>query len=164
MSDGSNNQTISVTATTPLKEDYTSATIESCDYRVEAKIISCKRSGAWVVFTYQLTNNGLGDINDWRIYPPESISLISGAFRSVITDNLGNSYTRPTMTFGNKSTAGTNTLNSAFYKGVPYKGEIILSNVPSSATQITVMLGVWAYTHTPNITSKKIYFRNVPIY
>ena len=42
-------------------EDYSSATVISCDSRIEAKILSCKWSGTSVVFNYSLTNTGLGD-------------------------------------------------------------------------------------------------------
>ena len=85
-------------------EDYSSATITSCDYRVDAEIVSCKWSGSSVVFTYTLTNNGLGDVNDWRIVPPSSMSVIQGGTRSLITDSEGNEYPYPTMTFRTAST------------------------------------------------------------
>ncbi len=59
-------------------EDYSSASITSCDYRVKANIVSCRRSGSSVTFTYTLVNEGLGSVNDWRIYPPSAMSVIQG--------------------------------------------------------------------------------------
>ena len=167
VSDGSNTQTIQVNATNPIVEDYSSATIVSCDYRVEAKIISCKRYGSQVVFTYRLKNVGLGDVRDFRIYPPSSFSLISGGYRSVITDNLDNTYPYAGIKFGTENIPGSSyqqVLASEFYQDVPYTGEVTLSGVPESATEITVMLGVFVYNHTPDILSRKLYFKNVPIF
>ena len=165
VSDGSNTQTIQVNATNPVVEDYSSATIVSCDYRVEAKIVSCKRSGSQVVFKYRLKNEGLGDVRDFRIYPPNSLSLISGGYCSVIFDNLDNTYPKASIKFGTKTTVGGGRpFTSEFYQDVPYTGEVTLSGVPESATEITVMLGVFVYNHTPDIMSRKLYFKNVPIF
>ena len=167
VSDGSNTQTVSVTATKPIVEDYSTATIQSCDYRVEATIVSCKRNADQVTFKYKLKNIGLGDVRDFRIYPPSSHSLISGGYLSVITDNLDNMYPYPAMKFSTKSVASSSwqgVLSSEFYEGIPYPGEVTITGVPESATNITVMLGVFVYNHSTDITSRKIYFKNVPIY
>ena len=165
VSDGSNIQTIQVNATNPVVEDYSSATIVSCDYRVEAKIVSCKRSGSEVVFKYKLKNTGLGDVRDFRIYPPNSSQSISGGYNSVVFDNLENTYPKVSMKFGTETTiGGGRLLASELYQDVPYSGEVILSDVPESATEITVMLGVFVYNHTPDILSRKVYFKNVPIF
>lgn len=150
---------------TPTSEDYSSASITSCDYRVDAKIISCKRSGSSVIFTYTLTNNGLGNINDWRIYPPSSMSLISGGTRSAITDNTGNEYPYPTMTFRTASTTGSNIISTSFPEDMPCQGTVVIKNVPSSATKITALIGVYAYPNSYyNMGDTKVIFKNVPIY
>ncbi len=150
---------------TPGKEDYSSATITSCDYRVDAKIVSCKRSGSSVTFIYTLTNNGMGYVNDWRIYPPSSMSLISGGTRSMITDNTGTEYPYPTMTFRSSSTTGSNLINTSFPEDVACQGSVTIKNVPSSATKITALIGVYAYPNTYyNMGDSKVIFKNVPIY
>lgn len=59
-----------------VKEDYSSVQISQCDTRLKASVVSCQRVGSTVVFTCNLLNNGLGDVNDFRIYPPSSSSLI----------------------------------------------------------------------------------------
>ena len=73
-------------------EDYSSASVESGDYRIVADIVSCRRSGSTVTFTYTLRNEGLGSLNDFRIYTTNSNSLINGAYRTVITDDNFNNY------------------------------------------------------------------------
>lgn len=146
-------------------EDYSSATITSCDYRVDAEIVSCKRSGSSVVFTYTLTNNGLGDVNDWRIVPPSASSVIQGGTRSLITDNEGNEYPYPTMTFRSASTSGSNIITTGFPEGPACKGTVVIPDVPTSAKTITAIIGVYAYPNSQyNMSDSKVTFENVPIY
>lgn len=146
-------------------EDYSSATVRSCDYRVEASIVSCYRSGNNVTFTYTLTNN-LGEaINDWRIYPPEAISMISGGSYSQVWDNLGNEYSRPTFTFRSASTSGANVLNTQFPSGMPCRGTVTVKGVPSTAAAFNVVLGVYAYPNSYyKLAGSTVTFTNVPIY
>ncbi len=45
------------------------------------------------------------------------------------------------------------------------QGTITVSDVPASATKMTVLLGVYAYPNsTYKMSSSKITFKNVPIY
>lgn len=149
----------------PVLDDYSSATITSCDNRVEAEIVSCKWSGSSVVFTYTLMNNGLGDVNDWRIYPPSSMSVISGGTRSLITDNEGNEYPYPVMTFRSKSTTGVNVMTTSFPEDLPCKGTVTINDVPNSIKSITALIGVYAYPNSQyNMSESKVIFKNVPIY
>lgn len=146
-------------------EDYSSATITSCDYRVDAEIVSCKWSGSSVVFTYTLTNNGLGDVNDWRIVPPSSLSVIQGGTRSLITDSEGNEYPYPTMTFRTASTTGSNIMTTSFPEDLACKGTVTIKNVPSTAKTISAIIGVYAYPNSQyNMSDSKVTFKNVPIY
>ena len=137
VSDGTNSQSITIKATYVYVEDYSSATIESCSSDVKAEIISCKRNGSNVVFTYKLTNSGLGDVNI-QIKPAENYT---GA--SVIFDDLGNSYNRQYMTFRNQGNAYSNAIGVAFPEDVPCTGNVTVQNVPDEATKLTVKLGVW---------------------
>ena len=165
ISDGTNTRSVVIKGTKIIVEDYSSATVISCDSRIKAEIVSCKRSGSSVVFTYKLTNKGVGMINDWRIYTPNSMSLISGGYRSVIYDNIGTEYSYPKFTFRNANAQGSNVLNTAFPEDVPCMGTVTLSDVPDAASDITVMLGVYAYPDsTYNLADKRIYFKNVPIF
>lgn len=146
-------------------EDYSSATITSCDYRVDAEIVSCKWSGSSVVFTYTLTNNGLGDVNDWRIVPPSSMSVIQGGTRSLITDSEGNEYPYPTMTFRTASTTGSKIMTTNFPEDLACKGTVTIKNVPSTAKTISAIIGVYAYPNSQyNMSDSKVTFKNVPIY
>lgn len=86
-------------------EDYSSASVESGDYRIVADIVSCRRSGSTVTFTYTLRNEGLGSFNDFRIYTTNSNSLINGAYRTVITDDNFNNYIESSYTFNGQSTS-----------------------------------------------------------
>jgi len=147
-----------------VDEDYSSATVSPCDYRIEAAIVSCKRSGSTVVFTYTLTNNGLGEINDWRMYPPDYYPVISGGYLSVITDSEGNEYRSPGMTFRGQSNPN-HVLTTSFPEGMPCKGTVTLTSVPASVKSLTVMLGVYAYPDSQyRLQDKRIYFKNIPVY
>ena len=146
-------------------EDYSSATITSCDYRVDAEIVSCKWSGSSVVFTYTLTNNGLGYVNDWRIVPPSSLSVIQGGTRSLITDSEGNEYPYPTMTFRTASTTGSKIMTTNFPEDLACKGTVTIKNVPSTVKTISAIIGVYAYPNSQyNMSDSKVTFKNVPIY
>ena len=155
VSDGTNSQSITIKATYVYVEDYSSATIESCSSDVKAEIISCKRNGSNVVFTYKLTNSGLGDVNI-QIKPAENYT---GA--SVIFDDLGNSYNRQYMTFRNQGNAYSNAIGVAFPEDVPCTGNVTVQNVPDEATKLTVKLGVWI---NQTLGNTYISFKNVPIY
>lgn len=155
VSDGTNSQSITIKATYVYVEDYSSAKIESCSSDVKAEIVSCKRNGSNVVFTYKLTNSGLGDVNI-QIKPAENYT---GA--SVIFDDLGNSYNRQYMTFRDQGNAYSNAIGVAFPEDVPCTGTVTVQNVPDEATNLTVKLGVWI---NQTLGNTYISFKNVPIY
>lgn len=155
VSDGTNSQSITIKATYVYVEDYSSAKIESCSSDVKAEIVSCKRNGSNVVFTYKLTNIGLGDVNI-QIKPAENYT---GA--SVIFDDLGNSYNRQYMTFRDQGNAYSNAIGVAFPEDVPCTGTVTVQNVPDEATNLTVKLGVWI---NQTLGNTYISFKNVPIY
>ncbi len=146
--------------------DYSSATIIQCDAKVEAKIVSCIRTGNSVKFTYTLTNHGLGmQVNDFRIYPPSSPSLISGAYRSVVSDNIGTEYLYPTMTFRNASTAISQIISTNFPENVASQGTVVINDVPTDANKLNVMLGVYVYNLNGfKLMDNRIFFKNIPIY
>lgn len=145
-------------------EDYSSATVITCDSRVKTEIVSCKRTGSTVVFTYRLTNIGLGVVNDWRIYPTNSTSLVSGSFLSTVFDNLGNEYFYSLFTFRNSSSKNS-VVGTTFPEDAPCKGTVTVYDVPKNASQLTIMLGVYAYPdQSYYLADKRIYFKNVPIY
>lgn len=159
---------ISVTVTVeraPQAENYSSASISSCDSRVVAEIVGCHRYGNTVTFDYTLTNKGLGTVNDWRIYPPKSMSLIQGGTRSVVWTSDGTSYDYPTMTFNGKSTSGSNVINTTFPEGPKVSGSVTITGVSTSAKEFNLTLGVYAYPNSYyNMASSAIKFTNVPIY
>ena len=155
VSDGTNTQSVTIKATYVYVEDYSSAKIESCSSDVKAEIVSCKRNGSNVVFTYKLTNSGLGDVNI-QIKPAENYT---GA--SVIFDDLGNSYFRQYMTFRDQGNAYSNAIGVAFPEDVPCTGTVTVQNVPDEATNLTVKLGVWI---NQTLGNTYISFKNVPIY
>lgn len=155
VSDGNSTQSVTIKATYVYVEDYSSAIVESCDNNLKAEIVSCKRNGTAVVFTYKLTNTGLGDVNI-QIKPAESYTNAT-----IIMDNLGNSYFRQYMTFRDQGNAYSNTIGVAFPEDVPCTGTVMVQNVPDEATNLTVKLGVWI---NQTLGNTYISFKNVPIY
>lgn len=142
-------------------EDYSSARVTSCDSRIIAKIVDCKRSGSSVVFNYTLTNDGMGDIKQWRMKGPSTLGGISP--KSNIYDNLGNEYLYPTMMFRNKK-IGETELSIDFPEGLACKGSVTISNFSENATKLNVILGVAVYSHSTNLAGNKIKFEDIPIY
>ncbi len=143
-----------------VNEDYSKATVQSCDYRIGVKIVSCKRNATSVLFTYTLTNNSFGDCNDFRIVGPARMGS-----RTTIYDNEGNQYEyNIMMTFGSKKNGSSHILNGPFLEGVPYKCSFDIPNVPSTATHMSFKIEVEAYAHVNDCGSDFINFLNVPIY
>lgn len=145
-------------------EDYSSAEVISCDSKIIAKIVDCKRLGDSVVFNYTLMNEGLGNIKDWRIYPPASMSVINGGSKSIIFDNLGNEYVYPIMTFREKTGSQNSVWSTSFPEEVICNGRITINDFSAKAEKLNVILGVYAYQHTPQLARSKIEFMNIPIY
>lgn len=142
-------------------EDYSSATVITCDSRVVAKIVSCKWSGSSVVFNYTLTNNGLGDVNDFRICYPQNNS-----HPTTIFDDKGNEYIYPYMTFRDQKSEYGNLssfFGTKFPEGPECKGSITLKNVPSDVKSVTYTIGVYVYNGV-RLDGDKISFKNVPVF
>lgn len=147
------------------KEDYGSANVESGDSRIIAEIVSCKRSGSTVTLTYTLRNDGLGYINDFRIYTTSSNSLINGAYRTVITDDDYNGYTESNYTFNGVSQSHNYVLTAAFPEGTKCKGTVVVKNFRRESKKLNVVLGIWPYDLYPgSLADPRVYFENVPIY
>lgn len=146
-------------------EDYSSATVESGDSRITAEILNCKRGGSSVTLTYVLKNEGLGSINDFRIYTTNSNSLIDGAYRTVISDEQYNNYVDSDYTFNGASQSHNYVLNSTFPEGMGCKGTVTVKDFDRSSQSLTVILGIWCYDLYPgSLADPRIYFENVPIY
>lgn len=144
---------------------YASAKVSSCDSRVGVRIISCLRKGEDVVFTFQLTNEGLGHVRDMRLFYPKKCNLV-GMEQTLIYDNLGNEYSNVKYTYrGEFPKSYHDGMFGEFPEDIPCKGTIIIPNVPTSATSFNFKL---AFTCYPNryfqLTREKIELKNVPIY
>ena len=136
-------------------EDYSSATVISCDSRIEAKILSCKWSGTSVVFNYSLTNTGLGDF----------YFSIGNSNYTTIYDNKGNEYTSYYMTFRDNNNGGNSYVSTKFPEGPECKGSITLKNVPSDVKSITYLLSAYNDNYgSPKLSGDRISFKNVPVF
>ena len=123
------------------------------------------RKGEDVVFTFQLTNEGLGHVRDMRLFYPKKCNF-SGMEQTIIYDNLGNEYSNVKYTYrGEFPKSYHDGMFGEFPEDIPCKGTIIIPNVPTSATSFNFKL---AFTCYPNryfqLTREKIEFKNVPIY
>ena len=145
---------VKVTARKNAVNDYSSATVISCDSHIDAKIISCNRSGSSVILNYTLTNTGLGDI--------QSFSIGYHGY-TTIYDNKGNEYTTWYLVFRDKNNNGYSSVTTKFPEGPDCKGSITIKNVPSDAESITYLMYVESATGT-KFTENRISFKNVPVY
>ena len=141
-------------------QSYASAQVSSCDSRVDVSIVSCRRSGSKVEFKFKITNTGLGDVPEFRIYQNNSSYTI-------IFDNLGNQYVRQGLTIGTSTVSGgfESQVYCPLLEDVPCKGSVVVSNVPNNATSLTIKLLVAAWDGRYWIFKDEyINFRNIPIY
>ncbi len=143
---------IKVTARQNAVNDYSSATVITCDSRIDAKIISCTRTGTSVVFNYSLTNTGgLGDLRDFSI---------GSKNYSTIFDDKGNEYTSWTITFRDYDDG----YYVRFPEGPECKGTITIKNVPSNVKTITYLLSAYCANAGAKFSGDRISFKNVPVY
>ena len=147
---------VALKASREQAEDYSSATVISCDSRIDVKILSCKWSGTSVVFNYSLTNTGLGDF----------YFSIGNSNYTTIYDNKGNEYTSYYMTFRDNNNGGNSYVSTKFPEGPECKGSITLKNVPSDVKSITYLLSAYndsSYSG-PKLSGDRISFKNVPVF
>ena len=147
---------VALKASREQAEDYSSATVISCDSRIDVKILSCKWSGTSVVFNYSLTNTGLGDFH----------FSIGNSNYTTIYDNKGNEYTSYYMTFRDSNNGGNSYVSTKFPEGPECKGSITLKNVPSDVKSITYLLSAYndsSYSG-PKLSGDRISFKNVPVF
>ena len=146
---------VKVTARQNAVNDYSSATVISCDSRIDAKIISCNRSGTSVMLNYSLTNTGLGDF----------YFSIGNSNYTTIYDNKGNEYTSYYMTFRDNNNGGKSYVSTKFPEGPECKGSITIQNVPSDVKSITYLLSAYNDNYgSPKLSGNRISFKNVPVY
>lgn len=146
---------VALKASREQAEDYSSATVISCDSRIDVKILSCKWSGTSVVFNYSLTNTGLGDVHYFSIGDSDY---------TTVYDDKGNEYTSWYMTFRDSNNGGRGRVNTKFPEGPECKGSITLKGVPSDVKNITFLLYTYCYNGGPKLSSDRISFKNVPIF
>ena len=146
---------VALKASREQAEDYSSATVISCDSRIDVKILSCKWSGTSVVFNYSLTNTGLGDF----------YFSIGNSNYTTIYDNKGNEYTSYYMTFRDNNNGGNSYVRTKFPEGPECKGSITLKNVPSDVKSITYLLSAYNDGYSgPKLSGDRISFKNVPVF
>ncbi|MCM1151319.1 MAG: carboxypeptidase regulatory-like domain-containing protein [Alistipes sp.] len=142
------------------KDDYSSASISSCDSRISADIISCKRSGSSVVFTYSLTNTS-SNISDFRIY------AVGPTTYSDVSDDAGHTYTYQDskFAFGGNSPSGSSIISTSLPTNAKKNGTITLNNVSTNAKKLYISIYCTAYPASVyNLESNYITFSEVPIY
>ena len=142
---------VALKASREQAEDYSSATVISCDSRIDVKILSCKWSGTSVVFNYSLTNTGLGDLHDFSI---------GSRGYSTIYDDKRNEYTSWTITFRDDDDG----YYARFPEGPECKGSITIKNVPSDVKTLTYLLSVYCANGGATFAGDRISFKNVPIF
>lgn len=143
------------------KEDYSTASVESCDSRIEVDIINCKRTGSSVVFSYYIKNASMfKDIDEFRLY------ALSSTDYSYVMDDTGLSYTYQNAKFtlaGHNSNSGL--CITRLLEGIKVPGTITLTGVSSDAKFLSVGVYCIAYPESQyNLATKYIKFSNVPIY
>lgn len=141
-------------------DDYSSATITSCDPDIELAITSCKRSGSNVIFKYYVINNKPNDIELFR-----TETYFGGTNPSQISDDKGTIYktSNVAVIFGGES--WTPSITVQLLKGVKTQGEIQIKEVPEDAEKLSVIkLKVRCSNQQYNFLNDYLDFRNVPIY
>lgn len=141
-------------------DDFSSATVTSCDPDIELGITSCKRSGNNVIFKYYVINNKPNDIQEFR-----TETYFGGTNPSQISDDKGTIYktSNVAVIFGGES--WTPSITVQLLKGVKTQGEIQIKEVPEDAKKLSVIkLKVRCNNQQYNFLNDFLDFRNVPIY
>lgn len=138
-------------------DDYSSASITSCDPEIEVGITSCKRSGTAVIFKFYVINKKQSDISDFRLY-----GLSKGS--EIADDEQYYGYSNTDIKFANKNLS-VGEIGTSLIKDTKTNGEVIIQGVSNNITKINaIKLKVKSYTNDIQLLNEYIEFRNVPIY
>ncbi len=133
--------------------------VQSCDHRIDVKVVSCQRTGSSVTFNYVITNQSFGNAKDFRVYGPGR-----GGSQTTVYDNEGNQYKYSMMmTLGKDKNNSEKIVKTPLLEGVPCNGSFVVKDVPATATQMSFILQVDAYAHKYDTDSEFITFKNIPI-
>lgn len=141
-------------------DDYSSATVTSCDPDIELGIISCKRSGSNVIFKYYVINNKPEDIKKFIIY-----TNLTGDSDSQIIDSEGNPYRSSNVSITFHSVSSSHQIEVQLPRSIKAQGEVIIKGVPDNVKNISVLkLEVLCGGYQYDFLNDYLDFRNVPIY
>lgn len=148
----------------PGNPDDPDQNVWSGDYRLSAEVTSCKRNGNQVILEYTLFNEGLGEVEQFRIYPTECAAgeMALNTYRTVITDENYNQYLDSDYMFNGKTSGQYNSIITSFPSMVRISGRIVVKNFSTDSRTITVRLGVYANI-SDRLSDPRIYFENIPI-
>lgn len=156
---------IPVTMTVPSSgtgggDEPVSGTIESCDSRVDMKLLSVRRSGSTVVCEFSMTNNG----------PDLSNVDLSNSTNTYAYDNEGGYYTygmgtyNMTLTLAGSTKGGGTFIRKPFPNGVTLKCEIKFLDVPTSVTSFTnITMYIGTYASSWKFDNEHIVIKNLEI-
>lgn len=138
--------------------------IWSGDYRLSAEVISCKRNGSQVILEYSIFNEGLGDVDQFRIYPTECAAgeMALNTYRTVITDDNYNQYLDSDYMFNGKTSNQYSSIITNFPSMVRISGRVVIKDFNANSSTVTVKLGVYANI-SDRLSDPRIYFENIPI-
>lgn len=138
-------------------DDYSSATITSCDPDIEVGITSCKRSGNTVVFKFYAINKKQSDISSFRLYDLDKGSEIAD-------DEQYYNYSNTDIKFASKSLS-VGEIATSLVKDTKTNGEVTIQGVSNNITKFNLIkLKVKSYDSNIQLINEYIEFRNVPIY
>ena len=141
-------------------DDYSSATVASCDPDIELAITSCKRSGSNVIFKYYVINNKPEDIKKFIIY-----TSLTGSSSSQIIDSEGNPYRSSNVSITFHGVSSSHQIEVQLPRSIKAQGEVIIKGVPDNVKNISVLkLKVFCGGYQYEFLNDYLDFRNVPIY
>lgn len=141
-------------------DDFSSATVTSCDPDIELGITSCKRSGSNVVFKFYVINNKPEDIKKFIIY-----TNLTGDSDSQIIDSEGNPYSSSNVSITFHGVSSSYQIEVQLPRSIKAQGEVIIKGVPDNVKNISVLkLEVLCGGYQYDFLNDYLDFRNVPIY
>lgn len=107
-------------------DDYSSATVTTCDPEIDLGIVSCKRSSSNVVFKFYVKNIREKDFSDVRLY------TIGGVWGGNVLDDQSNSYNynNTILKFAGKQANSAGYANAPLVSGLNTQGELTIKDVP----------------------------------
>ena len=153
-----------VSFTTKVQGDYSSATVVSDNRDVEIGLRSCYRNGSRVKIEATILNKGIQPYNNYYMYQNNfGYTLGNYTYNSHVEDDVLSTYDNFAVTKTLNNASSNYSITTQLPVGATKILTIVVDNVPSNATKISVYIAT-CFGNTTPAEYAYLTFENVPIY